>query len=411
MGGSPATGGSPASGGVPAAGSGGGAAPPNASLCVGAGTGAACTGRYRNLFAELGIAEAEVTGRLDRAYAQLFHGGDDERVFYEVAADQAYILDVFNGDVRSEGVSYGMMISVQLDKRAEFDRLWRWADVNLRHKTGARAGYFAWRWKDGRIADPNPAPDGEEYMVTALLFASARWGDGSGLLDYRAQAQSILTALLHKEDNGVQDSVTNAFNRNNHLVVFTPYADAATFTDPSYHLPAFYELWARWADRDREFWAAAAVASRAFLGKVMHPQTGLAPDYANFDGSLRSVGRNFHYDAWRVAGNVAMDASWFGAPSPAIERLLRFFASQGPGYVNQYEITGRALAGVHSPGLVAMNAAAALARPELGALERPFVEELWRLDVPSGRGRYYDGMLYLLGMLHASGRFRVWSPR
>ena len=31
--------------------------------------------------------------------------------------------------------------------------------------------------------------------------------------------------------------------------------------------------------------------------------------------------------------------------------------------------------------------------------------------VPTGPGRYYDGLLYLLGLLHAGGRFRVHEPR
>ena len=35
----------------------------------------------------------------------------------------AQIRDIGSGDVRSEGMSYGMMIAVQLDKRAEFDAL------------------------------------------------------------------------------------------------------------------------------------------------------------------------------------------------------------------------------------------------------------------------------------------------
>jgi oligosaccharide reducing-end xylanase len=27
-----------------------------------------------------------------------------------------------------------------------------------------------------------------------------------------------------------------------------------------------------------------------------------------------------------------------------------------------------------------------------------------------GRWRYYDGMLYLLALLHASGNFRIYTP-
>jgi oligosaccharide reducing-end xylanase len=56
-----------------------------------------------------------------------------------------------------------------------------------------------------------------------------------------------------------------------------------------------------------------------------------------------------------------------------------------------------------------MNAVASLAATQTRA--RSFVEELWRTRVPTGQYRYYDGMLYLLGLLHCSGEFRIWPPR
>ena len=40
-----------------------------------------------------------------------------------------------------------------------------------------------------------------------------------------------------------------------------------------------------------------------------------------------------------------------------------------------------------------------------------FVEALWNAPIPSGRYRYFDGMLYMLGMLHCSGQFRIWPPQ
>ena len=53
--------------------------------------------------------------------------------------------------------------------------------------------------------------------------------------------------------------------------------------------------------------------------------------------------------------------------------------------------------------LVANAAVAALAAdPEKG---KPFVQALWDTQVPSGQWRYYDGMLYILALLHVSGNF------
>jgi oligosaccharide reducing-end xylanase len=49
--------------------------------------------------------------------------------------------------------------------------------------------------------------------------------------------------------------------------------------------------------------------------------------------------------------------------------------------------------------------AALTAYPEIG---KPFVKELWDAPIPSGKWRYYDGMLYMLAMLHASGNFKIY---
>ncbi len=371
-------------------------------------------GNYRNLFHEyLSKSDAEVRDKLEAAWQQLFYGSDDfERVYYPVGEDMAYVEDIGNGDVRSEGMSYGMMIAVQLDKKAEFDRLWKWTKTYMYQFDGPYKGYFAWHCStDGEKLASNPAPDGEEWFVTALLFASARWGNGEGIFDYQAQAQEILDTMLHKndEDNGI---ATNMFDPQTKQVVFVPKGHSSTYTDPSYHLPAYYELWARWATRDNQFWAEAAQVSREFFKKAANPQTGLMPDYANFDGTPyeNSDHSDFRFDAWRTLSNVAVDYAWFAADPWQVEqsnRVLDFLASQGmDSYPNQYSLDGKPLSSDHSTGLVAMAAVAALAAdPER---DKPFVQALWDAKIPSGKWRYYDGMLYMISLLHVSGNFRIY---
>lgn len=374
------------------------------------------SGVYRNLFQEyLGKTDAEIQTKLEAAWQQLFYGDDTtQRVYYPVGEDMAYIEDIGNGDVRTEGMSYGMMIAVQLDKKEEFDRLWKWTKTYMYQSEGPYKGYFAWHCTtDGQQLAANPASDGEEWFVMALLFAAGRWGNGEGIFNYQEQAQQILDTMLHKneEDTGI---ATNMFDPQTKQVVFVPSGRSATFTDPSYHLPAYYELWARWAARDNAFWAEAAQVSREFFKKAAHPQTGLMPDYANFDGTpvKDPEHEDFRFDAWRTLSNVAVDYAWFAADPWQVEqsnRVLTFLASQGVDtFPNQYTLDGQPLSADHSTGLVAMAAVAALAAdPEIG---RPFVQALWDARIPSGKWRYYDGMLYLLALLHVSGNFRIYSP-
>jgi oligosaccharide reducing-end xylanase len=221
--------------------------------------------------------------------------------------------------------------------------------------------------------------------------------------------------MLHKEDIK-SDSVTNMFNLEQKQIVFVPIpGSVSSFTDPSYQLPAYYELWARWAERDNEFWAEAAQVSREFFKKAAHPQTGLMPDYANFDGTPYGTDdhKDFRFDAWRTLSNVAVDYAWFAADPWQVEqsnRVLDFLASQGiNSYPNQFTLDGTPLSRDHSPGLVSMAAVAALAAdPEKG---KPFVQALWDAQIPSGKWRYYDGMLYMFGMLHVSGNFKIYTPQ
>ena len=74
------------------------------------------------------------------------------------------------------------------------------------------------------------------------------------------------------------------WNPDLHLIKFITNVE---FTDPSYHLPHFYELFALWADeKDRTFWKKAAEASRDYLHLACHEKTGLCAEYADYDGKL-----------------------------------------------------------------------------------------------------------------------------
>jgi oligosaccharide reducing-end xylanase len=37
-----------------------------------------------------------------------------------------------------------------------------------------------------------------------------------------------------------------------------------------------------------------------------------------------------------------------------------------------------------------------------------FVTNLWKVAIPTGTYRYYDGALYTLALLHVSGTFHLW---
>jgi len=385
--------------------------------------GAATSGRYRNLFAELlGKSDAEVTAKLDAAWHQLFYGDDDsQRLFYPIGdGSMAYVPDIANNDVRTEGLSYGMMICVQTNHQKEFNQIWKFAKTYMGHDAGPFAGYFTWHvaFNGHQLRDVGPAPDGEEWFTMALFFASHRWGDGAGIFNYSAEAQAILHAMLHKHEQPNRGPVGDMFDREAKQVVFVPEAWGQKFSDPSYQLPMFYELWARWAadPADRAFLADVTKTSREVFVRAADPHTGLMPDYTNFDGTpttSRWAGHSeFRYDAWRTLAYPALDWSWWAADPREItqsNRVLTFLASHGENIPDRYKIDGTPVStNVNTPGLIATAAVAGLAAD--AAIAKPFAQRLWDQPIPTGRHRYYDGLLTLLGLLECSGHFRIYSP-
>lgn len=119
------------------------------------------------------------------------------------------------------------------------------------------------------------------------------------------------------------------WNRDNYYIKFVP---EPLFTDPSYHLPHFYELFAERANgEDREFWRIAAKESREYLKLSAHSVTGMSPGYAEYDGPPRRIFHDgqFYSDVYRVAMNIGLDASWFGQDESLsnIDKLQAFFSN------------------------------------------------------------------------------------
>ena len=390
------------------------------------------TGRYRNYFAEMGYSSEDIDRRVNDVFQEVFFGPN--RVYFEVGDSMGYISDLKNHDVRTEGMSYGMMIAVEMNRKDIFDRLLRWAQRYMLMRQGPLAGYYAWSCKtNGTHNAEGPASDGELYMITSLIFASNRWGNHSGI-DYLAEAQRLLR--LAREGNG-QDSANALINPQHRLITFTPSGFGARFTDPSYHLPAFYEVWARWAgDGHADDYKTYAAASRRYLHRCIAPLTALCPDLTDYNGKpLTPPGnrpmkgmQDFRYDSWRMPMNIALDFSWACADTAWQRRYANtvqdFFFNKGiDAYIDQYRTDGmpaeRPYEGGgkpglrHSVGLVSTLAAASLVADHAKA--RDFVDRLWHsANVPFADGyfdAYYDGLLRLFAFLHLSGKYRVIAPQ
>lgn len=398
------------------------------------------SGNYRNLFVEAGYSKEAVDKKLQEVFNDVFVGKN--KCYFEVGKDMGYISDIKNNDVRTEGMSYGLMIAVQFDRKDIFDRLWRWSKKYMQMEDGPNKGYFRWSCKrDGTANAQGPASDGELYFITSLIFASNRWGN-NGEINYLKEAQYILDCIQPRESEMkitrgrdgkpldepmVIKRTASLIDPATGLITFVP---GANYTDPSYHLPAFYEVWARYAEDGRsEYWRDCAKKSREYLHKSINPVTGLNPDYNNYDGSLMKsrfvIGDAFRYDSWRVPMNIALDYSWSCADrawqQSYGETIQNFLYSQGINdFVDQYNVDGTKPERIlkagnypeklrHSIGLVATSAAASLLCSHSKSYE--FIDQLWNMphkpDADGFFDAYYDGLLRLFAFMHLSGNYRV----
>lgn len=398
------------------------------------------TGEYTNLFELIGKSEDDVDKRIESIWQTFFYGSEDDRIYHPVGDDMGYLEDTGNHDARTEGMSYGMMLCVQTNHKEEFDRIWKWAYTYMwHHEEGWEHGYFAWSCAlNGKHNDEGAAPDGEEYFAMALLFASHRWGDGEGIFEYSKHARTILSSMIHKGEPGIPGAPM--FNRDNKQILFVA---GIGFTDPSYHLPHFYELFSLWADEeDREFFKSAAGVSREFIPKACHPATGMCAEYSEFDGSpIRQKVKWIHdrhdwffSDSYRTAANIGLDYEWFATDCgqcDAAERLVRFLDMRGDEMSARYEIDGTPVGtepALHPLGLRAATTEGLLAvagpylrecegkvsklkeimPADLYELTCKWLTELWNTGLRTGDRRYYDNCLYFFAYLALGGKYRIW---
>ena len=330
---------------------------------------------YENLLVTLsGHTQAETDAKITAAWNQLYNPSNGNTVYYDgPGSEESYVKDIASNDVRTEGMSYGMMTAVQLDHQTEFDRLWAWVNNHMAQGTGQ----IAWQCStNGSKLATGAAPDGEEYFATALIFAHNRWGDSSGRFDYATEAQWVLDLMR-----------TEYFNANYHIIQF--YANSGN-TDASYILPVFYQVWACFDTENASFGSEAVIAGRNFFHAAAD-SNGVIGDKQSFTGQTQQGAGS---DAKRCVMNIMMDHNFFAADPWQTETYAPAFGS--------YMSNG----GDNTAAQFSCNALLGFGLPASSG--KPFVDRLWSAPIPSGQYRYYDGTLDMLGLLHVSGTFQLW---
>jgi endo-1,4-beta-D-glucanase Y len=217
-----------------------------------------------------------------------------------------------NGDDNtcSEGMGYGMLLSVAAGDQTAFDRLNRFrkalgAEYNKAYTSG---GLMA--WNSGNTCPPsasggnaNNAPDGDLDAAMALVQASKRWPTGT----YKDDALALIDGIWA---NNIGTSGSN------------PYLGAGTVnlkdkSFMSYWTLGYFQVFARFVTdaTKQQNWKGLATRGYTLLKTIQaNPAcNGEFPESVQIDGTLWNGDPcDFGYDSCRVPWRLATDYAWFG---------------------------------------------------------------------------------------------------
>lgn len=221
------------------------------------------------------------------------------------------------GDAVSEGVGYGLLVSLFLDDQTHFNKL-----VEGGEATMWNGQCYDWRVDAGnQRAAYGAATDAEQDIAAALLMAhdrvlSGNWSDYRDGF-YGQRAQTIMDNLW---DQGITSDGT----------LRPGYGwGGDDFVNVGYFAPAWYRLFQK-ADEQQRDWEKVVDRSYAILHKSPGYGLGLVPDWMTPGGQWTSnLGYNAygdgHYlykDAIRALWRVGTDCLWFGD-----ERALEYLGN------------------------------------------------------------------------------------
>ncbi|WP_299887658.1 glycosyl hydrolase family 8 [uncultured Lacinutrix sp.] len=205
----------------------------------------------------------------------------------------------------SEGIAYGMLLSVYANDKELFDGLW------LYYQDFSNAnGVMNWKINGcTSVIGQNGATDAELDAAYALIVADKRWGN-AGVINYQNDALTLIAAIKTYE-------IENGTN------VLKP-GDAwggSNNTNPSYLSPGYFRVFGIYSN-DITFWNAVANKSYAILNDNLSQNNAvynLVSDWCKADGTYSNEvswayneGKSYYYDAARTPWRMVIDYVWSG---------------------------------------------------------------------------------------------------
>jgi endo-1,4-beta-D-glucanase Y len=337
-----------------------------------------------------------------------------------------------NNDSVSEGIAYGMLISVYMNDKALFDGLWGYWKGNAVDQL-----LMTWQIPGGS----GSATDADEDAAFAMLMASRQW-TGSPSTDTTAYA-TLATNLMHAVlANDMSTSSPFILGGNN----YKTNASLTGTTNPSYFAPAWYRVFATADTANAAAWTALANNTYTNLGNISASSAqGLYGAWCSNNCSIPASNQGsqnsttdmiYQYDSHRIPFRIGLDFCWNGATaanggttaSGYLAKTSAFFQGKSAAGIGRildiYNRDGT------DPTIVvsAPNSASIIGTAAVGAMSSAtyatFLNDAYQavFDMvtrgtlapadPSGKTpySYYNATVGMLTLLTMTGNFTVFAP-
>lgn len=228
----------------------------------------------------------------------------------------------------SEGIAYGMLLSVYAADKNTFDGLWAYYKANQNNNG---AGVMNWKIAGcSGVTGSNGATDAELDVAMALTIAAEQWSANS--TQYTNDAKALIQKIKNLEMAGDGQTLNG-----------DAWGNTNTCRNPSYFAPAYYTEYAKIDATNASFWNTTAIsASDKILKANRNSTSGLVSNWCDNAGTENSCGNTgsgangYGADACRNPWRMAVDYLWHGANASSgandINALLTKFVN---GYENQ----------------------------------------------------------------------------
>jgi endo-1,4-beta-D-glucanase Y len=284
----------------------------------------------------------------------------------------------------SQGMGYGMLLSVYFNEKTLFDGFFDYVKYCYDSK-----GLMHWKTEDGRIVEQNSDSSADQNIALALIFAHKMWGS-DGQIDYETEANTLLNKIKQYECSSTGD-----------LFPGDSFSDPR---NPGYLAPGWYEIFRDFSESD--FWYSAKSRAYSLAKMSAHSTTGLVPNWCSPNGGPSGpyYSYDFGYDAVQFILKTAIAYSWYGhADAKALcSKPTNFFNNIGAvNIVDGYNLNGTPIGGFHSAAFVACAAAGTMTGTDR-QLAKTFYDECLATEAND----YYGSTLRLLTLMYMTGNLQ-----